>query len=373
MSDLGLMPVCDIICSRLNRSQWQRVKVAAQLARDPSILISSNIFKEVDVHDQCFLIDYLREWAVKTTLILASGRTVYYGPPGNMQQYFDSIGCPCPPYKNLCDYYVDLVTHDNLTSDASRESSVRIARLVNKWNQSAPPIRRIAGGKFILDLPKANVFIKPLLVLSFFWFEFSNYRASRIFLLFFIFCLSTFCSLFLSDLSLTLPEAFFNRNAFVEIFGFYFPLLIGLINLKKSRHQIQEMLKMTMYRCNCSTLVLTVVSTIGEIPNITVTSFMAAAPIAVFTDFHKRTPDYSTSLISLLISMLMSLFVNQLFANCFRCFSSEPLSIFFFMFLWLSVYVFTGFPVLVPSLLKYFSPLHLPTLTIFHFLYEEMD
>lgn len=70
MSDLGLIPVCDIICSRLNRSQWQRVKVAAQLIRDPTILVCTDILKEIDVHDQCFLIDYLREWAVKTNRIV---------------------------------------------------------------------------------------------------------------------------------------------------------------------------------------------------------------------------------------------------------------------------------------------------------------
>ncbi|EGT48325.1 CBN-ABCX-1 protein [Caenorhabditis brenneri] len=186
MTDLGLIPVCDIICSRLNRSQWQRVKVASQLVRDPTILVCSDIFKDVDVHDQCFLIDYLREWAVKTnrivimavsppsiqvlkmfskTLILASGRPVYFGPPKSMQQYFESVGCPCPPFKNVCDYYVDLVTHDNLTSDASRESSVRIARLVNKWNQTAPPIRRTASGKFLLDLPSAGILMTTLTVL----------------------------------------------------------------------------------------------------------------------------------------------------------------------------------------------------------------
>uniref|UniRef100_A0A1I7TTA5 ABC transporter domain-containing protein n=1 Tax=Caenorhabditis tropicalis TaxID=1561998 RepID=A0A1I7TTA5_9PELO len=139
MTDLGLMPVCDIICSRLNRSQWQRVKVASQLIRDPTILVCSDILKDIDVHDQCFLIDYLREWALKTNriVIMAISPT-----SSQVLKMFSKI---------------DLVTHDNLTSDASRESSVRIARLVNKWNQNAPPIRRTASGKFLLDLPSAGI------------------------------------------------------------------------------------------------------------------------------------------------------------------------------------------------------------------------
>lgn len=40
-----------------------------------------------------------------SAMILASGRMIYFGPPKSMQQYFETIGCPCPPYKNVCDYY----------------------------------------------------------------------------------------------------------------------------------------------------------------------------------------------------------------------------------------------------------------------------
>ncbi|CAL2032444.1 unnamed protein product [Caenorhabditis brenneri] len=392
MTDLGLIPVCDIICSRLNRSQWQRVKVASQLVRDPTILVCSDIFKDVDVHDQCFLIDYLREWAVKTnrivimavsppsiqvlkmfskTLILASGRPVYFGPPKSMQQYFESVGCPCPPFKNVCDYYVDLVTHDNLTSDASRESSVRIARLVNKWNQTAPPIRRTASGKFLLDLPSAGILMTTLTVLSLFWFNFSNNRASRVFFLIFIFSLSTSLSLFLSDLTLTLPDAFLDRNSFLELVILYFPLLIGLMNLKKSCHRLKEFLKLSSFRTNCSSLLFVITSVVVELPFAFICSIIFSIPLSFFIDYHRKSTNYLSSLIFLSITVFTNLSITQLLANSLCSLSSEPLAFFFFVASWFSYFISTGFPMPTPPLLRYFSPLFLSTFSLFSFLNED--
>ncbi|PIC46382.1 hypothetical protein B9Z55_006092 [Caenorhabditis nigoni] len=391
MTDLGLMPVCDIICSRLNRSQWERVKVAAQLIRDPTILVISDVFKDIDVHDQCFLIDYLREWAVKTnrivimavsptspqilkmfskTIILASGRVVYFGAPKSMQQYFESVGCPCPPYKNICDYYVDLVTHDNLTSDASRESSVRIARLVNKWNQTAPPVRRTASGKFLLDLPSAGVLMRTLTVLSLFWFNFINNRVSRMGFLLFVFSLSTILSLHLSDLTLTLPDAFLDRNSFMDLVILYFPMLMGLLILKKSRHRLKEFLKLYSFRNNCSSLLFVVLSVIVELPFTMLTSAVFAIPVSIFTDYQRKSSNYATSFVSLSSTMFLNITVTQILANSLCSLHSEPLSCFFSVVSWFLFFLSTGFPVPIPSMLKIFSPVFSPSFFIFKFLYE---
>ncbi|CAP23874.1 LOW QUALITY PROTEIN: Protein CBR-ABCX-1 [Caenorhabditis briggsae] len=408
MTDLGLMPVCDIICSRLNRSQWERVKVAAQLIRDPTILVISDVFKDIDVHDQCFLIEYLREWAVKTnrivimavsptspqilkmfskTMILASGRVVYFGAPKSMQQYFESVGCPCPPYKNICDYYVDLVTHDNLTSDASRESSVRIARLVNKWNQTAPPVRRTASGKFLLDLPSAGVLRRAFTVLSLFWFNFSNNRVSRMGFVLFVFSLSTILSLYLSDLTLTLPDAFLDRNSFMDLVILYFPMLLGLLILKKSewksikiylnfyflgRHRLKEFLKLYSFRNNCSSLLLVVLSVIVELPFTMLTSAVFAIPVSIFTDYQRKSSSYATSFVSLSSTMFLNITVTQLLANSLCSLHSEPLSFFFSVVSWFLFFISTGFPVPISSMLKTFSPVFSPSFFLFKFLYEEI-
>ncbi|KAK6103089.1 ABC-2 type transporter family protein [Brugia pahangi] len=52
-----------------------------------------------------------------------------------MLAYFEQIGFPCPSFKNPCDYYVDLVTHDYLTTESSLESINRIKRLTEIWKE----------------------------------------------------------------------------------------------------------------------------------------------------------------------------------------------------------------------------------------------
>ncbi|PIO75323.1 hypothetical protein TELCIR_02636 [Teladorsagia circumcincta] len=73
--------------------------------------------------------------------LLTSGQIVYFGCPTQMMQYFTSIDFPCPKFKNPCDFYVDLATHDHQSPAASAESSARIAKLIQCWEplKSTPP------------------------------------------------------------------------------------------------------------------------------------------------------------------------------------------------------------------------------------------
>lgn len=60
------------------------------------------------------LFDYL--------VLLAKGRTVYSGPFGSCQNYFDQIGYPCPPGFNIADYLVDLTMHAETANPSSDEN-----------------------------------------------------------------------------------------------------------------------------------------------------------------------------------------------------------------------------------------------------------
>ncbi|CAI5442229.1 unnamed protein product [Caenorhabditis angaria] len=243
ITDLSLVQVCDISCSRVNRSQWTRIQIAIHLIRDPYILLIPDILKDIDFHDQCFIIDYLRTWANKTnkivilahfptsidvlkmfskTLLLASGRVIFLGTPKELPEYFENIGCPCPKFKNPCDYYVDLVTHDNLTSEASRESSIRISRLVNKWMLIGQIFEKGSIGKVLLDLPKPSIIAQIVAVVSYYVLNVWNDLTTRLLSLFGIFTLSTILSIYISDLSLILPDAFLNRNIFIDYVGMFF-------------------------------------------------------------------------------------------------------------------------------------------------------
>lgn len=69
--------------------------------------------------------------------LISTGRTLYFGPRSEMINYFSSIDFPCPTYKNPADYYLDLVTLDNLSTEAVLESSERIETLVELYHRHA--------------------------------------------------------------------------------------------------------------------------------------------------------------------------------------------------------------------------------------------
>uniref|UniRef100_A0A0R3RI05 ABC2_membrane domain-containing protein n=1 Tax=Elaeophora elaphi TaxID=1147741 RepID=A0A0R3RI05_9BILA len=164
MQTLALSPLRNFLCGELAMAERQRLKIAMQILKDTGdILLLDNIMKDMDLYDMAFIIDYLRDWAVKLNrivvmavqpptieiltmfhksvfvgaLLIASGRVIYFGSSSQMMSYFDKIGYPCPSFKNPCDYYVDLVTYDYLTSASSLESTNRIRRLAEIWKEKA--------------------------------------------------------------------------------------------------------------------------------------------------------------------------------------------------------------------------------------------
>ncbi|GMR37147.1 hypothetical protein PMAYCL1PPCAC_07341, partial [Pristionchus mayeri] len=155
---LALAPFKNRLVKNLGKTEKQRLKIAMALLKDTDVLIVDNITRDMDIYDVAFLVDFLRDWALRlgrivivaiapTTVeiltmfhkaaILASGRLVYCGASNEMVDYFESIGYPCPPFKNPCDYYVDLVTCDHLTPEASSESLKRIKRVADAWARRA--------------------------------------------------------------------------------------------------------------------------------------------------------------------------------------------------------------------------------------------
>uniref|UniRef100_A0A5S6PIU0 ABC transporter domain-containing protein n=1 Tax=Brugia malayi TaxID=6279 RepID=A0A5S6PIU0_BRUMA len=153
---LALSSIRNFLCNELTIAERQRLKIALQILKDADILLSDNIMKDINLYEMAFLIDYLRDWAIKLNrivimavqpptieiltmfhkvLLIASGKVIYFGLSSQMLAYFEQIGFPCPSFKNPCDYYVDLVTHDYLTTESSLESINRIKRLTEIWKE----------------------------------------------------------------------------------------------------------------------------------------------------------------------------------------------------------------------------------------------
>ncbi|CAD5215283.1 unnamed protein product [Bursaphelenchus xylophilus] len=147
---LALTPFKGQLVQNLGRNEINRLKIASAMLLDTDILVCENILRDMDLYDMAFIIDFIRDWAQKKKKIaiialnpptleilqmfgkvslMTCGRFVYMGESSEMCDYFESIGYTSPPFKNPCDYYVDLVTHDVLNNESAKESMIRIRTL----------------------------------------------------------------------------------------------------------------------------------------------------------------------------------------------------------------------------------------------------
>ncbi|CAJ0581844.1 unnamed protein product, partial [Mesorhabditis spiculigera] len=156
---LCLSQVKHRLLKNLSEAEKQRAKIAVAILKDTDILIVDNALRDLDVYEVAFIVDYLRDWAVKLnriilmaiaptnmetllmfhkTVLLASGRIIYADWTHKLIPYFERHNFPCPALKNPCDYYVDLVTHDHLSAASSKESAARIRYLADLWKRERP-------------------------------------------------------------------------------------------------------------------------------------------------------------------------------------------------------------------------------------------
>ncbi|KAH7720797.1 Protein ABCX-1 [Aphelenchoides avenae] len=117
---LALSPCRSRLVENLGHDEQQRLKIAAQMLLDTDVLICENVLRDMDLYDTAFVIDYVRDWAQRLNRIVIVAinpstpellemfgkcRLVYFGESTNMLDYFQSVGYPCPSFKNPCDYY----------------------------------------------------------------------------------------------------------------------------------------------------------------------------------------------------------------------------------------------------------------------------
>ncbi|XP_076320520.1 LOW QUALITY PROTEIN: ATP-binding cassette sub-family G member 8-like [Tachypleus tridentatus] len=150
LEDLGLGQVKHTRVHDLTESEKRRLNVACRLMLDTDIVLLDQPTKGMDIFDSFFLVEYLRQWASRGRIVIltihpptyeiftmisrvalvSTGRMLYHGKRKDMLTYFAYIDLPCPAYKNPSDYYLDLVTLDNLSPEAMLESSQRIENLI---------------------------------------------------------------------------------------------------------------------------------------------------------------------------------------------------------------------------------------------------
>ena len=146
LEELGLSEVRHTSVRSLTEAERRRLLIAVALMLDTDLLLLDQPVKGMDIFDTFFLIEYLRQWALisgrcviltiqpatyeiftmlSRVALVSTGRVLFHGKRKDLLSYFSYIDYPCPAFKNPSDYYLDLVTLDNLSSEAMLESSQR--------------------------------------------------------------------------------------------------------------------------------------------------------------------------------------------------------------------------------------------------------
>ncbi|XP_071541495.1 ATP-binding cassette sub-family G member 8 [Panulirus ornatus] len=155
INDLGLEQVRHTRVKDLTLSERRRLNVACHLLLETDVVLLDQPTRGMDIFDTFFLVEYLRQWAgrgriviltiqpptyeiftmISRVALISTGRLMYFGRRREMLPYFAFIEYPCPAYKNPSDYYLDLVTLDDLSAEAMLESSQRVEMLAETFRR----------------------------------------------------------------------------------------------------------------------------------------------------------------------------------------------------------------------------------------------
>ncbi|KAJ8518673.1 hypothetical protein ONZ45_g4288 [Pleurotus djamor] len=152
LSELGIMGIKDKRIGETGRrgisgGEKRRVSIACELVTSPSILFLDEPTSGLDAYNAFNVVESLVSLArnYKRTviftihqprsnivalfdhlLLLAQGKMVYSGELSRCQEYFESIGCKCPPGFNLADYLIDLTMHAGMDSSHATPAALDV-------------------------------------------------------------------------------------------------------------------------------------------------------------------------------------------------------------------------------------------------------
>eukprot|EP01137_Pigoraptor_chileana_P025804 Opistho-2@95843 len=163
IAELGLRHVGDSIIGGghvrgISGGERRRVSIGVQLLLSPSVIFLDEPTSGLDAFTAANIVETLASLAKSgrtvvftihqprsdiyalfdSVLLLAQGKTVFFGPAKRMIQYFGSAGYECPKFTNPCDYYLDVCTVDRRTIDSQSDAEVRITSLIDAYDKNGP-------------------------------------------------------------------------------------------------------------------------------------------------------------------------------------------------------------------------------------------
>lgn len=280
IEDLGLEQVRNTKVSQMTISEKRRLNVACHLLLDTDIVVLDQPTKGMDIFDSFFLVEYLRQWAnggagnslgriviltlhpptyeiftmLSRILLMSAGRTMYSGKRHNMLPYFALVDYPCPSFKNPSDYYLDLVTLDDLSAEAMLESSQRIEQLAEIFRQKQEPMSdpgppsalpmTIKNSNFLVQafvlFTKAMFYTQPNTFIS--WLTLIVVSASLSFIIGAI-----FWDIPNTDAQLTLNDRLGYHYAVMGLMAWPLLLLLTLTEVRRNRRTVERDIKDGLY------------------------------------------------------------------------------------------------------------------------------
>ncbi|PPQ92595.1 hypothetical protein CVT25_007287 [Psilocybe cyanescens] len=149
MNELGILGIKDMRIGKsgqrsISGGEKRRVSIACELVTSPSILFLDEPTSGLDAYNAFNVVESLVSLArnynrtviftihqprsnivalFDQLLVLAAGKLVYSGEFVKCQEYFTSIGQPCPPGFNIADFLIDLTMHASIDAPASSSST----------------------------------------------------------------------------------------------------------------------------------------------------------------------------------------------------------------------------------------------------------
>ncbi|XP_003787925.1 ATP-binding cassette sub-family G member 5 [Otolemur garnettii] len=181
MAELSLSHVAERLIGNYNQGgissgERRRVSIAAQLLQDPKIMLFDEPTTGLDCMTANQIVALLAELARRNRIVvltihqprselfqlfdriavLSFGELVFCGTPGEMLDFFNGCGYPCPEHSNPFDFCMDLTSVDTQSKEREIETYRRVQMIESAYKKSAiyhKTLENIERTKHLKTLP----------------------------------------------------------------------------------------------------------------------------------------------------------------------------------------------------------------------------